>query len=205
MIYLREAMHDVKFDVPMLSEGEWGVDWSTSKHSTKKGRSCSVPKAIVKFVKMFLVVVQQVQGAQGVPGEGEVQAPRQGAGVSTPKPPAMLRGEVIHKEGEDYLRGKVKLVPVSFKAFHKEMQELRKAKAIPEGKWGLSSKWTVADFFDWAAAGAARARRALLPDAEARSRDRLQDRPHLRRQRRSDGAVCHRRLRALPERRRGEH
>src|SRR4051794_17367719 len=64
------------------------------------------------------------------------------------KPPAMLRGETIHKEGEAYLRGKA-LLPASFKAFSREMRELRKAQAIPEGKWGMSIKWTVADFFDW--------------------------------------------------------
>jgi DNA polymerase I-like protein with 3'-5' exonuclease and polymerase domains len=38
MAYLREAMHDVKFDVPMLSEGEWGVDWSKLKTFDEKGK-----------------------------------------------------------------------------------------------------------------------------------------------------------------------
>jgi hypothetical protein len=68
------------------------------------------------------------------------------------KPPAMLRGEVIHKEGEDFLNGKMTKVPPSFQAFRKEMMELRKSKAITEGKWALTIKWTVTDFRDWTGA-----------------------------------------------------
>lgn len=38
MHVLREAMHDVKFDVPMLSEGEYGMDWSRLKTFDEKGK-----------------------------------------------------------------------------------------------------------------------------------------------------------------------
>jgi DNA polymerase I-like protein with 3'-5' exonuclease and polymerase domains len=38
MLVLREAMHDVKFAVPMLSEGEWGTDWSNLKPFDEKGK-----------------------------------------------------------------------------------------------------------------------------------------------------------------------
>lgn len=69
-----------------------------------------------------------------------------------PKSPAMQRGGDIHKEGELYLLGKIKTVPKSFALFKKEMEALRKAKAIPEGKWALTVNWTVTDFFNWAAA-----------------------------------------------------
>jgi hypothetical protein len=35
---LREAMESVKFDVPMLSEGEYGTDWSNFKVFDEKGK-----------------------------------------------------------------------------------------------------------------------------------------------------------------------
>lgn len=67
-----------------------------------------------------------------------------------PKSPAMQRGGDIHKEGENYLKGKTKAVPAAFKAFAKEMRELRAAKAASEAKWGLTAAWKPIDFFDWA-------------------------------------------------------
>jgi hypothetical protein len=66
-----------------------------------------------------------------------------------PKPPAMQRGGDIHKEGELYLLGKARTVPASFANFRAEMQELRKARAVAEGKWAMTAKWTAVDFFDW--------------------------------------------------------
>ncbi len=66
-----------------------------------------------------------------------------------PKAPALLRGEIIHKEAEDYTRGKLRTLPASLKLFAAEFKELRKMKAIAEGKWAMDIKWDVADFFDW--------------------------------------------------------
>jgi hypothetical protein len=67
-----------------------------------------------------------------------------------PKSPAMQRGGDIHKEGEAYLLGKLRAVPAAYKAFRKEMEALRKAKATPEGKWGMAVSWSPVDYFDWA-------------------------------------------------------
>lgn len=67
-----------------------------------------------------------------------------------PKSPAMQRGGDIHKEGEDYLKGKLRTVPKSFKAFAAEMRALRAAGAASEAKWGLTAAWKPVDFFDWA-------------------------------------------------------
>jgi hypothetical protein len=67
-----------------------------------------------------------------------------------PKPPAMQRGGDIHKKGELYLLGRVRAVPASFAGFRKEMQELRRAKAVAEGRWAMTAAWAAADFFDWA-------------------------------------------------------
>jgi hypothetical protein len=109
-----------------------------------------VPKAIVKFVKMITSwSFSRYKEHKECPAKVKFKHIDK-VKVSTPKSPALLRGEVIHKEGEDFLKGKIKLVPVSFKAFAKEMLELRKHQAIPEGKWGMTVAWTVIDFFDWA-------------------------------------------------------
>jgi hypothetical protein len=68
------------------------------------------------------------------------------------KSPAMERGNVIHKEGEDYLLGKKRTVPASFAAFKVDLASLKKQRAIAEGKWALDVKWQVAEYFDWARA-----------------------------------------------------
>jgi hypothetical protein len=67
-----------------------------------------------------------------------------------PKSPALVRGEVIHKLAEDFLRGKIKKLPKELSLFPKEFAELRKMKAVPEGKWGMTVVWEPVDFFDWA-------------------------------------------------------
>lgn len=67
-----------------------------------------------------------------------------------PKSPAMQRGGDIHKEGEDYLKGKLRAVPKSFETFALEMKELRKLAASSEAKWGLTVAWKPVDYFDWA-------------------------------------------------------
>lgn len=93
-----------------------------------------------------------------------------------PKSPAMQRGGDIHKEGEHYVGGAdmqgfsnvpkerrklyakkgvrwfLKEVPASFKAFKKEMEALRKGKAVAEGRWAMSVAWKPVEFFDMARA-----------------------------------------------------
>lgn len=65
------------------------------------------------------------------------------------KSPAMERGERIHKLAEDYTLGKLAKLPTELKRFGAEFKALRKAKAVVEGKWGLTVKWEPCDFFDW--------------------------------------------------------
>lgn len=88
-----------------------------------------------------------------------------------PKSPAMLRGGDIHKEGERYfqiepqefarlptsqrkayekfekVRMRLKKVPASFKAFAKELGELRKAGATSEGQRAITAAFAVIDWF----------------------------------------------------------
>ncbi len=62
--------------------------------------------------------------------------------------PAMERGKVIHKLGEDYLNGDIKSLPVEYKKFSREMQQLRKNKAITEERWAFDSNWNlISDYF----------------------------------------------------------
>ena len=65
------------------------------------------------------------------------------------KGPALLRGEVIHKEAEDFTRGKIRKIPASLKLFAKEFAHLKKMKAVAEGKWAMTVEWKPIDFFDW--------------------------------------------------------
>lgn len=63
------------------------------------------------------------------------------------KSPALLRGEVIHKEAEDYVKGIIRTVPKSLKLFGAEFRALRAAQAIAEGKWAMTVNWTPTEFF----------------------------------------------------------
>lgn len=68
------------------------------------------------------------------------------------KGPALIRGEKIHKLAEDYVKGTLKKFPAELKMFEAEFKELRKQKAVTEGKWAMNVAWKVADFFDWVGA-----------------------------------------------------
>jgi hypothetical protein len=64
-----------------------------------------------------------------------------------PENPAMARGSMIHKEGENYLLGTTKNVPASFKTFAAEMRELRKLTAVPESQWAFDRKWSLVEWY----------------------------------------------------------
>jgi hypothetical protein len=65
------------------------------------------------------------------------------------KGPALLRGEDIHKDAQQFTQGTVRKLPPSLKLFKKEFTELKKVKAIAEGKWAMKVDWSPVDFFDW--------------------------------------------------------
>lgn len=66
-----------------------------------------------------------------------------------PKGPALLRGESIHQDAEFFTKGKLRKIPTSLKLFAKEFAELKRMKAIAEGKWAMTVDWKPIDFFDW--------------------------------------------------------
>lgn len=65
------------------------------------------------------------------------------------KGPALLRGEAIHIDAQKFTEGKVRKIPESLKLFAKEFAELKRMKAIAEGKWAMTVAWKPIDFFDW--------------------------------------------------------
>lgn len=66
--------------------------------------------------------------------------------------PALIRGEDIHKKAELYVKGELARLPPELKNFAAEFKELRKRKAVAEGRWAMTVQWQAVDFFDWASA-----------------------------------------------------
>jgi len=67
-----------------------------------------------------------------------------------PKSDAMQRGIDIHKEGEDFLGGKLLQVPDSFRLLEDDLKWLRdEVGAVPEENWAYNNQWEPTDWFDW--------------------------------------------------------
>ena len=62
-----------------------------------------------------------------------------------PPSEALVRGSAIHKEAEDFLRGKGKDVPASLFLFSKHLIGLRKRKVNVELMWAFNRKWEPVD------------------------------------------------------------
>lgn len=75
--------------------------------------------------------------------------------IEEPKNDAMARGNQIHQEAEDFLKGKISLLPVSLKLFGVKMKQLKaKHKKSPdqviiEEMWVFRSDWTETVWNDW--------------------------------------------------------
>lgn len=67
--------------------------------------------------------------------------------LPTPPSPAMDRGNVIHKESEDYINGKLKKLPVSLETFDEEFKDLRnlykKGDVYVELQLNFDSEWNI--------------------------------------------------------------
>ena len=59
----------------------------------------------------------------------------------------MQRGSRIHKLGEDFLKGKIAVVPKEFSKFKKEMLELKKLHASSEESWAYDAAWEPCEYF----------------------------------------------------------
>lgn len=69
--------------------------------------------------------------------------------MKPPTPSYMQRGQDIHLEGEQYLKApkKPRKVPVSYKHFESEMQQLRDLKPVSEQQLGFTKDWTPTGWF----------------------------------------------------------
>ncbi len=61
---------------------------------------------------------------------------------------AMDRGLRVHKLGEDYLKGKIRSVPVEFARFSAAMGALKKVGAVAEEEWCFAKNWVPTGWFD---------------------------------------------------------
>lgn len=68
--------------------------------------------------------------------------------IKTPTPPAFIKGREWHKKAEDFLLGRIDIVP-ELKNFKDQFQELRTLDPIVEDKWGFKRDWSKTDFKDW--------------------------------------------------------
>lgn len=69
--------------------------------------------------------------------------------LPTSKSPALERGIKLHELAENYLLGKIKIVPVELRNISQELEMLREVGATPECAYALQTDWTVAkDWFD---------------------------------------------------------
>lgn len=66
-----------------------------------------------------------------------------------PGGPAMERGNVIHKEAEDYTLGNIKKIPTSLIKFQDEFVELKKSKPMVEQTWAFTKDWIKTVYNDW--------------------------------------------------------
>lgn len=64
----------------------------------------------------------------------------------TTRGPALIRGDVIHQEGERYLKAGGR-VPKSYALFDREMRELRRRKALSEASWAFDVGWREVEWF----------------------------------------------------------
>lgn len=65
-----------------------------------------------------------------------------------PGSPAMDRGQAIHKEGEEYLKGVRTEMPVSYELLHQEMEHAKQAGAESELEVTFTKDWGLTGWFE---------------------------------------------------------
>lgn len=68
--------------------------------------------------------------------------------VDTPKPPAMARGNKVHKEAADYLLGRVVDIPESMQSRKDFLPVLRDMNPFVEQKWAYDEHWRATKYFE---------------------------------------------------------
>ena len=68
-------------------------------------------------------------------------------GISEPGSDAMQRGTMIHTLAENYVKGKIKVLPKELKNFEEEFGVLKTGKALAEGEWAFDRNWNPTSWF----------------------------------------------------------
>lgn len=69
--------------------------------------------------------------------------------LEQPPSRAMERGNKIHKQSEDYLKGKIKGIPSSLMQFREEYAAIRKMGAVAEESYTVTKTWQPTHATDW--------------------------------------------------------
>lgn len=69
--------------------------------------------------------------------------------LTQPEAPALERGIRVHEEGEEYLDGTRKRLPVSYNQFGDEMRAIKKLGANAEGNYAFTKSWQPSSPTDW--------------------------------------------------------
>lgn len=68
--------------------------------------------------------------------------------MKEPEHPASARGNAVHEEADNYLKGKIKKLSSEFKHFKKDMARLLKLKATAEEQWAFTRDWDMTTWFN---------------------------------------------------------
>ncbi len=69
--------------------------------------------------------------------------------IQEPPSPALDKGRLVHKKGEDYLTAPIATeVPKEYVQFQDQMVELRNLTPLVEQKWALNANWQPTGWFD---------------------------------------------------------
>lgn len=66
--------------------------------------------------------------------------------IETPKGPALERGNIIHKEAEDYALGRIKITP-NLKSLEGDFKILKASNPLVEQQWAFNVNWEPTEWF----------------------------------------------------------
>lgn len=64
-----------------------------------------------------------------------------------PRGEALINGELVHKDAEDFVKGLVKPLPTSLRLFDKQFADLKKRGALAEDQFAFTKEWKATGWF----------------------------------------------------------
>jgi len=68
--------------------------------------------------------------------------------IKEPDSPSGAHGDAVHKNADKYVSGNLKTFPKELDVFKKEINDLRRRKALTEQQWAFTRDWESCDWFD---------------------------------------------------------